>query len=592
MRKRGDTIQIRSGETNAVLLDEKTAVYEVPEGMDCVERLLLTDAWHDRYVCPPKDVTLVVPGRLLSHFTGPEQTWAAREASQYHDYAQESLRAPITAQHRVQAVHDGEELVFAGGRLLVAETSGRTRGSMSYLTEVGSERVAFLGDLVYDEGRLLDLHSLQGSVPEAELRGYHGYAARARELVASVRRILEWGPTLVIPAHGPVIESPVEAMEALLQRLQVLLKSHFETDALLWYWGIENQWVRSRVVEGEFTPMATAELRALPEDIIEFGTSRLLRSSNGEALLIDAGYPTVLPTLRALRASGWFSRLIGLWITHYHDDHCDYANAVTMEFDCDAWFIDAMSAVLADPPSFSLPCLPSQPVERAVAMREGSIIEWNEWTLTAEYFPGQTLYHGGLLAVHEDGRSYYFAGDSFTPTGLDDYCMHNRNLYGAGLGYERCLERLLDLPDTWILNQHVKPTFRFSRNQIGQMQEGIRRRRSILSELSPWPNINCMVDASWASVAPYRSTAKEGEDVRLDLRLRNDGLCAMEVAVEWHASEGLDLERGTGVVVVSAGQEAEIGNSARAQATGLHPVVCNLLVGGVPRRAEALVRVV
>ena len=43
---------------------------------------------------------------------------------------------------------------------------------MSYLLEADGRRIAFVGDLIYGEGQLLDLYSLQDAVPEAKLRGY------------------------------------------------------------------------------------------------------------------------------------------------------------------------------------------------------------------------------------------------------------------------------------------------------------------------------------------------------------------------------------------------------------------------------------
>ena len=41
-------------------------------------------------------------------------------------------------------------------------------------------------------------------------------------------------------------------------------------------------------------------------------------------------------------------------------------------------------------------------------------------------FPGHTLYHGGFW-WRDGGEKPFFVGDSFTPSGIDDYCLQNRD---------------------------------------------------------------------------------------------------------------------------------------------------------------------
>ena len=69
-------------------------------------------------------------------------------------------------------------------------------------------------------------------------------------------------------------------------------------------------------------------------------------------------------------------------------------------------------------------------------------MRWHEWEFTFWNFPGQTLYHGGLVARQDGGDTYLFAGDSFTPSGMDDYCMQNRDFLRPGEGYEYCLRKI------------------------------------------------------------------------------------------------------------------------------------------------------
>ena len=172
------------------------------------------------------------------------------------------------------------------------------------MLETGGKRIACTGDLIYGDGKLFDLYSLQDAVPEAKARGYHGYAARAGDLIRSLRAIAKENPDILLPARGPAITDPQASISRLIHRLQAFLQSHFETDALRWYWGDENHRIRSRAVERPMDILPMAEQSKLPADILPIGNSRVILSKNGNAFVVDAGYRKLLPELRKLRDAG------------------------------------------------------------------------------------------------------------------------------------------------------------------------------------------------------------------------------------------------------------------------------------------------
>ena len=49
---------------------------------------------------------------------------------------------------------------------------------------------------------------------------------------------------------------------------------------------------------------------------------------------MDCGFARVLEQVRKWRDEGVFRKLAGIYITHYHDDHTDFAQAAADEFDC------------------------------------------------------------------------------------------------------------------------------------------------------------------------------------------------------------------------------------------------------------------
>jgi glyoxylase-like metal-dependent hydrolase (beta-lactamase superfamily II) len=412
-------------------------------------------------VLSKSNVSFLVPAGERELFENPARFWTAMETGRFHDYAQQSTKIPIEPLANIRAASDGETLEEGATRIRVIGTPGYTRGAVSYLIEAGGKRIACTGDLIYGDGQIFDLYSLQDAVPEAKARGYHGYAARAIALMDSLRKIAAAKPDIILPARGPAITDPQTSINRLISRLQTFLASHFETDALRWYWGDENHKIRSRGVGRPMDILPMAEQAKLPGDIIPIGNSRVILSRTGSAFVVDAGYRNLLPELRKLRAGGKIKSVDGVWITHYHDDHTDYVNDVSAEFNSPVYFTERMAEVLEKPGSFRLPCLTTRPISVKDSKREGENLRWHEWQFTFLHFPGQTMYHGGLVAKRDDGQTFLFVGDSFTPSGMDDYCMQNRVLLRTGDGYDLCLRKIASLPgDTWLINQHVEPMFR------------------------------------------------------------------------------------------------------------------------------------
>jgi hypothetical protein len=100
---------------------------------------------------------------------------------------------------------------------------------------------------------------------------------------------------------------------------------------------------------------------------------------------------------------------------------------------------------------------------------------WNEFELKYFYFLGQTIYHGGLEVRNDNGETIFFVGDSFTPTGMDDYCLLNRNLLAPEPSFLDCLRKIKKMRGDYLLvNQHVAPVFRFSPRQIDLMIRELR----------------------------------------------------------------------------------------------------------------------
>ncbi|MDW8105830.1 MAG: MBL fold metallo-hydrolase, partial [Armatimonadota bacterium] len=377
---------------------------------------------------------------------------------------------------------DGDTLRWTPARITALQTPGHTDGSMTYLVDVDGQRIAFCGDLIFSEGQILDIYSLQKGF--GGLTDYHGYMGAWREVIASLRRIEAAGATVLVPSHGHIIRDPKSAIDLLESRLQAVYENYLSTSAL-WYYFPELLRTQSPTAQ----PLAVAPSLPVPSFLRHVGTSWMIRSESGHLLVMDCGSEEVVRQVEQWLATGEVTAVDALWITHYHDDHVDAIPLFRQRFGCPIIAEASVAQVVSQPERWWLPCQSpwAIPVDRVV--QPGERWRWQEFTLTAYHFPGQTLYHGGLL-VEGKGMRLFFCGDSFTPTGLDDYCTFNINLLGEGVGYDFCLQLLEELRPDMLLNCHVEAPFAPSPADLRQWREALRERYALLQQLLPCEDPN------------------------------------------------------------------------------------------------------
>jgi glyoxylase-like metal-dependent hydrolase (beta-lactamase superfamily II) len=595
-------VEVVRGPVNGVLLRRGTktlAIYGDPRPGARAEQVLFTHnrrdvVWAGRELVR-RGASAIVPAAEAESFTGAPRFWDQLRTARFHDYTQQTTRVPVEPLSPLRAIRGGDRIDWSGIAIQVLDTPGYTRGAVSYLFETGGKRIACVGDLIYGDGQILDIYSLQDAIPEAKTRGYHGYAARAGALIASLRAVLAEKPDIIVPARGPVIRNPRAAAEKLIARLTALFRGHFETDALRWYWGDDNLRVRARGVLGAALPqwMPMAEQSKLPEWILAIDNSRLIVSRSGAALLVDCGGRRILERVRQLRHDGRFRTLDAIWVTHYHDDHTDFIQAAAKEFHCPVVATRELRDVLENPGSYRLPAETANPFERVEIAEENSVRRWHEFELKRFYFPGQTLYHDGLLVKKDGAETVFFAGDSFTPSGIDDYCLLNRNFQNQGEGFFYCLDKLRhEAPSAWIVNQHVEPMFRFTPAQFDFIGRSLERRLEILKALFPFDDPNYGVDEQWARFYPY---AADGRNFELKLIIRNHSAHAREFAITSRAPEGWRMGKAALRVSVPARQEGfvMVRGTAPAGFSGTAVITADVASGSWEFRewTEALVTV-
>jgi glyoxylase-like metal-dependent hydrolase (beta-lactamase superfamily II) len=599
-------ISVVRGPVNGVLIERgghRLAVYGDPRPHPAaVEQVLFT---HDR-----RDVVWagralvahgaqgVAPDAEKAEFTDVASFWDHYRTARFHDYANQSSRILSEPIPLSRTVREGDTINWRGIAIRVMETRGYTRGAVSYLMEAGGKRIACVGDLIYGDGRLLDLYSLQDAVPQAKEDGYHGYAARAADIVESLRKIEQWKPDILIPARGPVIHHPAEAVSTLVARLKAVFASHFAIDALRWYRGDDRIRIMAARVLGptpvKWMPMAETVQKKLPDWIIPITNSRLIVSKTGAAFLVDCGNHRVVQEVERLKREGTIKRLDGIYITHYHDDHTDMAQAMADEFHCPVYFCREMRDILEHPEAYRMPCLTPNAIHSGRPMENGVTERWNEFRFSYSYFPGQTLYHGGLVVTKDHGETIFFVGDSFTPTGMDDYCLLNRNFLAPEPGFLDCMRKIRRMTGGYLLiNQHVPPAFRYSPAQLDFMIDTFQKRRAVMAALFPWDDPNYGLDEQWARFYPYTAKVASGGRLELQVILRNHSSEPREFRVTPHVPSGWKTAPEPLRVSIGPRQEGSVRIPITAGKPGLQIVTADVGFGPWDRRewTEAMITV-
>ena len=515
-REHVNTGILRSG-NRALLIDPSSTTIHTTLaelGITHVEQILFTHHHRDSTADFPisGNIRVGVPAKEAAWFRETDTFW---DDPQYrwhlYNYRPHNLMLASSISV-VDEYVEGMQFEWGPASLTVLETPGHTDGSVTYLIDVDGERIAFSGDLIYDEGQLWELYSLQKGQQTSD---YHGFLGARDELTESLEKIREASPTALIPTHGVVMNTPDKAIDALLQQLAHCYDKYVAISALRHYFP-----KLFAEFEGRIGHMPIREGKPPPEFLRHFGTTWLIISESGEAFVMDCGSPTVIKQIQQLQADSEISEVTQFWVTHYHDDHVDAIPEFQATFPCETITDSVVARVITNPIGFRLPCISPSVTRVDRITRDGDSWRWNEFTMTAYHFPGQTYYHGGLL-VEGRGVQMFFAGDSFTMAGIDDYCSGNRNMLGKDAGYEKCLRLIQQLGPTHIFNCHVDPAFDFTGDEIQCMLGILVEREECYTALFPWDHANYGMDEHWIRCYPYEQEVALGKTAQLRVEITN-----------------------------------------------------------------------
>lgn len=515
---------VRDGE-NALLIDcgdESVAEVLPDHGITNVKQIVFTH-YHRDQVCGAHKMAeagarIGVPAAEREYFTNPAGYWSD---DKYLRRLHGSFRPHplmLTEPLRVDEGYAGsDEFAFGPAKIRVVDTPGHTDSAVSYFVEVDGKRIVFSGDCIYDKGQVWDLYSLQ----EAYSRGsrrlsfYHGFMGARWRLAESLGRIKDLRPDVLVPSHGNLMERPAQAIDAVVERLDQCYDKYIAISSLRY-------WFRESFADYAGRPgqMPFGTTIEPPDCLRHFDTSWMLVSNSGAAFVMDVGWPKTVDKLEEMISQGEIASVEGLWITHYHYDHVEGVPEFQRHFDCPCFADRRVVEVLKKPSAWRVAALPAEPLRGLRPTEDGQSWQWREFKLTSYFYPGQTRYHGALF-VEGHGVRMLFVGDSNAPSGIDDYCAHNRNWLGRGVGFHRCIALVGKLKPTHMFHCHLDEAFTFTPEQIRFMLRSLEEREEMFGELVPWDHANFGMDPWWVRCSPYLQKVGPGAQVQLEVVITN-----------------------------------------------------------------------
>ena len=503
-------------------VDRVTDVLVTHHHRDQVQGLARAAAAGVRIWVPPSEVMLIA---------SVDEHWQRRKIDNDYDLREDRFSlleevpvAGTVAEYRTRR--------YGGFDVYTLPTPGHTVGSVSYLVDVDGRTFAFVGDLVYGDGKVWSLAATQWSYS-----GVEGWGAT----IVSCTVLGERAPDVLLPSHGDPVEDPQRALEQVAARVQELVDIR-----------IEGKWDIRGIASAPWAPITPHLLR----NRSSFANSYALLSDSGAALLFDFGYDAMtglvpsterdarrplLWTLDALRRDYGAERVEAVLTTHFHDDHVAGLNLIREIHGTEVWAPENVAPILEDPRRYDLPCLWFDPIPVDRVLRLGAPFRWREYEITPYPLPGHTQF-AAAFAFEVDGRRVLATGDQDALNAGRATLNHQyRNRFEID-DYVRSAELYRRLRPELMISGHWAPR-EVDDALLDQLLRDGKRLAELHRELLPLEEVDFGAEGFGARIEPYRSTVRAGEEVALEVTVRNpfgeDAVASVQLVVPegWEAPD-------------------------------------------------------
>jgi glyoxylase-like metal-dependent hydrolase (beta-lactamase superfamily II) len=373
-------------------------------GIERLTHVLMTHHHRDQAQGLPRavqaGVEVVVPPVEQDLFARVDRMWERRQIVEDYNLREDrfSLLDPVPVAGLAQ---EYRTTTYGGVDVLALPTPGHTPGSVTYVVQVGDQRVGFTGDLIYGPGKVWSLAATQWSYSETE-----GPAMT----VLSAMLLQREGLDLLCPSHGEPMASPGPALQSLETNMQRYVDSR-RSDP----WDLRDR------LEDPFEVLTPHLLR----NKSSLSYSYVLVSESGAALVFDFGFDQTtgvpagfdraarrpwLASIPALKRDHGVTHVEVAIPTHYHDDHVAGMPLLRDVEGTEIWTPAHIAPVLATPLHHDLPCTWFDPIPSDRELEVGATVRWREYEITVHDLPGHTLF-AAAYELLVDGVRVMVTGD-------------------------------------------------------------------------------------------------------------------------------------------------------------------------------------
>ena len=437
-------------------------------------------------------------------------------------YGASFVRPPVELIKLDKTFQKMDDFAWRGHEFWCVDTRGNSPGAMSYLLKRREGWIAFTGDLMLDGAKLHTWFDAEWD---------YGFGKGLYALYNSAAQIDGFNPVLMLPSHGPVIRDARPQLQAYQKKLRELEKHYLRGYSVMTFAGGDQDRV-SKPTAVPFIWQVTPHLYKFrgPDFWPNFS---LLLADNGHALVIDCGLfqkDFLDKALTGMKERLGLKQIDAVIVTHFHGDHCQEAPHLKEKWGAKIWTMDRVAAKCRYPERYDY----SAPINSYLkgfdyvafdrVFRDGETLEWEGYTLTLDWMPGQTEFacciHGEI-----DGRRVAFTGDNLfgsttdpTQTGHEAVVARNSCMVEEGYlyaaGFLHSIEPDLILGGhSWVLDQ--------PREMIERYRQGALALREAYQALSTDADYRYIFDPYWVRADPYRIVAEPGGETEFALVVRN-----------------------------------------------------------------------
>jgi glyoxylase-like metal-dependent hydrolase (beta-lactamase superfamily II) len=457
-------------------------------------------------------------------------------------YGSSYVRPPIEAIALNRTFGKIDEFKWRAYEFRCIETRGNSPAGMSYLIKRNGRWVAFSGDVMLDGARMHNWFDSEWD---------YGFASGIYALHNSAALLEGFDPVLLLASHGPAVEEARGQLQQFQQKLRHLERLYLRGYPVNTFAGGDQDRVS--------VPTSIPEIWQVTDHIFKFKGPDLwpnfavILADSGRALVVDCGLvgaDFLDESIKKMQEKLGLKKIDAAIITHMHGDHILDAPHLRQRWGAQIWTLDRIADKFERPERYNYAApvqayggVDSVQIDRS--FKSGESFEWEGYTLTVDWMPGQTEF---ALCLHGtiDGRKVAFTGDNIfanaadaSQTGHEAVVAHNSGILEEGYIY--CADYLRRLGPDVIIGGH---SFVMDRPEglIERFGRWATEMREAFASLSTQKDYRYWFDPFWVRAEPYRVKLSPGGSSEILLHVRNFRNSEQKHRIEVHTRPGIVAE--------------------------------------------------